>query len=114
MAYGGAVAHAGRGPDRRRHRHGGGHPAATQRARDGCAHPPSAYLQRFTYDTIVHSKSIMEFVIREVGAERVMIGSDYCFDMGVDRPLQFLEQINPPNAQRKMILGENAARLLKL
>src|ERR1700730_3255818 len=76
--------------------------------------PPSAYLQRFTYDTIVHSKSIMEFVIREVGAERVMIGSDYCFDMGVDRPLQFLEQINLPGAQRKMILGENAARLLKL
>jgi len=43
-----------------------------------------------------------------------MIGSDYCFDMGFDRPLQFLEQINLPNVQRKMILGENAARLLKL
>src|SRR6266568_3271880 len=76
--------------------------------------PPSAYLQRFTYDTIVHSKSIMEFVIHEVGAERVMIGSDYCFDMGVDRPLDLLEQINLPAAQRKMILGDNAARLLKL
>ena len=76
--------------------------------------PPSAYLNRFTYDTIVHSKSIMEFVIREVGAERVMIGSDYCFDMGVDRPLELLEQAAISSAQRKMILGENAARLLKL
>jgi len=76
--------------------------------------PPSAYLHRFTYDTIVHSKSIMEFVIREVGAERVMIGSDYCFDMGVDRPLELLEQAIISSAQRKMILGENAARLLKL
>jgi aminocarboxymuconate-semialdehyde decarboxylase len=56
----------------------------------------------------------MEFLIQEVGAERVMIGSDYCFDMGVDRPLQLLEQINVTSAQRKMILGENAARLLKL
>ena len=27
----------------------------------------------------------MEFVIQEVGAKRVMVGSDYCFDMGVDR-----------------------------
>jgi hypothetical protein len=27
----------------------------------------------------------MEFVIREVGAERVMFGSDDCLDMGVDR-----------------------------
>lgn len=76
--------------------------------------PPSAYLQRFTYDTIVHSKSIMEFVIREVGSERVMIGSDYCFDMGVERPLELLEQVNIPSAQRNMILGGNAARLLKL
>ena len=76
--------------------------------------PPSAYLQRFTYDTIVHSKSILEFVIGEVGAERVMIGSDYCFDMGVERPLELLEQVNISSAQRKLILGENAARLLKI
>jgi aminocarboxymuconate-semialdehyde decarboxylase len=76
--------------------------------------PPSEYLQRFTYDTIVHSKQIMEFVIKEVGAERVMIGSDFCFDMGYDRPLEFLEQINLTSAQRKLIVGGNAARILKL
>jgi aminocarboxymuconate-semialdehyde decarboxylase len=76
--------------------------------------PPSAYMQRFTYDTIVHSKPAMEFLIREVGAERILLGSDYCFDMGYDRPVQFLEQINLTTTQRKMILGGNAARLLKL
>jgi aminocarboxymuconate-semialdehyde decarboxylase len=75
---------------------------------------PSAYLQRFHYDTIVHSKPIMEFVIREVGAERVMLGSDYCFDMGYERPVGFLEQIDLPSAERKMVPGGNAARLLKL
>lgn len=76
--------------------------------------PPSAYLQRFTYDTIVHSKPVMEFLIQEVGAERIVLGSDYCFDMGYDQPVKFLEQINLSSAKRKMILGENAARLLKL
>jgi aminocarboxymuconate-semialdehyde decarboxylase len=76
--------------------------------------PPSAYMQRFTYDTIVHSRPVMEFLIREVGAERIMLGSDYCFDMGYDRPVQFLEQINLPSAQRRMILGGNAAKLLKI
>jgi aminocarboxymuconate-semialdehyde decarboxylase len=75
---------------------------------------PSAYLDRFFYDTIVHSKQIMEFVISTVGAERVMLGSDYCFDMGYERPVQFLEQINLSSAQRKMILGGTAAKLLKL
>jgi len=75
---------------------------------------PSEYLQRFTYDTVVHSKSVMEFVIAEVGAERIMIGSDYCLDMGYEKPVHFLDQINITSAQRKMILGDNAARLLKL
>lgn len=75
---------------------------------------PSAYLQRFTYDTIVHSKSAMEFVINEVGVERVMIGSDYCFNMGYARPLQFIQELDLSAAQQQMIRGGNAARLLKL
>jgi aminocarboxymuconate-semialdehyde decarboxylase len=75
---------------------------------------PSEYLQRFTYDTVVHSKSVMEFVISEVGAERIMIGSDYCLDMGYEQPVHFVDQLNITSAQRKMISGENAARLLKL
>jgi aminocarboxymuconate-semialdehyde decarboxylase len=75
---------------------------------------PSTYLTRFTYDTICHSKAIMELVIRQVGAERIMLGSDYCFTMGYDRPVQFLEPVDLASAQRKMILGGNAARLLKL
>lgn len=75
---------------------------------------PSTYLQRFTYDTMTHSKTIMEFVIKEVGAERVMLGSDYCFTMGYDRPVQFVEQVNLTGSERKMILGGNAARILKL
>jgi aminocarboxymuconate-semialdehyde decarboxylase len=53
-------------------------------------------------------------VIQEVGADRVMIGSDYCYDMGYDRPLEFLDQINLTSAERKMVLGENASRVLKL
>ena len=75
---------------------------------------PSAYLQRFTYDTITHSKAIMEFVIQQVGAERVMLGSDYCFTMGYERPVQFLDQVDLRSAQRRAILGGNAERLLKL
>lgn len=76
--------------------------------------PPSAYMQRFNYDTIVHSKPVMEFLIREVGAERILLGSDYCFDMGYDRPVEFLEGINLSSAQRKLILGGNAKRLLRV
>jgi aminocarboxymuconate-semialdehyde decarboxylase len=75
---------------------------------------PSAYLRRFTYDTITHSKPIMEFVIKQVGSERVMVGSDYCFTMGYDRPVQFLDEADLTSGQRQMILGGNAERILKL
>ena len=75
---------------------------------------PSTYLQRFTYDTITHSKPTMEFVIKQVGSGRLMVGSDYCFTMGYDRPVQFLDPVDLTSVQRRMILAGNAERLLKL
>jgi len=78
------------------------------------ANAPSTYLRRFTYDTISHSKPIMEFVISMVGADRVMIGSDYCFDMGYEQPIKFVDQLNLSPEDRKMILGATAAKILKL
>lgn len=64
------------------------------------ANPPSSYLRRFTYDTIAHSKPIMEFVIGQVGADRIMIGSDYCFDMGYERPVQVVEELGLSSEQK--------------
>jgi aminocarboxymuconate-semialdehyde decarboxylase len=76
--------------------------------------PPSSYLRRFTYDTISHSKPILEFVISQVGADRVMIGSDYCFDMGYQRPLEIIDALGLSPEDRKMVLGGTAAKLLKI
>ena len=78
------------------------------------ANAPSTYLRRFTYDTISHSAPILKFVISMVGADRVMIGSDYCFDMGYERPLSILDEAGLSDADRKLIMGGNAARLLKM
>jgi aminocarboxymuconate-semialdehyde decarboxylase len=75
---------------------------------------PSTYLQRFTYDTIVHSPDIMEFLIRQVGTERVLLGSDYCLDMGYEQPVRFLDHIDLTETQRMMIIGGNATRYLRL
>jgi aminocarboxymuconate-semialdehyde decarboxylase len=78
------------------------------------AHAPSTYLRRFTYDTIAHSKPIMEFIISQVGVDRVMLGSDYCFDVGYSRPVEVVEELRLSSAQRRMILGETAAKILKI
>jgi aminocarboxymuconate-semialdehyde decarboxylase len=76
--------------------------------------PPSAYMRRFTYDTIGHTAAVVKFVIAEVGADRVMLGSDYCLDMGYLRPVQDLDALNLAPRDRDLILRGNASRLLKL
>ena len=79
-----------------------------------CAQAPSAYLRRFTYDTIAHSKPLMEYVISQVGVDRVMMGSDYCFPIGYTRPVEAVEELRLNSEQRKMVLGGTAARILRI
>ena len=43
---------------------------------------PTASIGRLYYDTILHKKSALEFLVKEAGADRVLLGSDYPFDMG--------------------------------
>src|SRR4051812_21940564 len=77
--------------------------------------PPSEYLRRFTYDTIGHDDRINMNLIRLVGADCVTLGSDYCFDMGLDDPLATVSRIAGLSAEdRNLIQGKNAARLLHL
>lgn len=77
--------------------------------------PASAYLRRFYYDTVSHHPKIMRYLIDLVGADRVVVGSDYNFDMGYERPVEFVDRVPGLTArERKLILQENAARLLRL
>lgn len=74
---------------------------------------PETYLKRFHYDTISHSAEALSYLIGRVGADRVLLGSDYCFDMGYDRPVEIVTQHPDLNdAERALILGGNARRLL--
>ena len=76
--------------------------------------PPVSYLRRFTYDTISHAPESLDYLIRLVGADRVMMGSDYCFDMGYDRPIKVISALKLNRADKEKILSGNAARLLRL
>jgi aminocarboxymuconate-semialdehyde decarboxylase len=77
--------------------------------------PPSSYLKRFTYDTIGHDDRINTNLVGLVGADRVTLGSDYCFDMGLDDPLATVKRIAGLSAEDKeRICGGNALKLLRL
>ncbi|HWI13512.1 MAG TPA: amidohydrolase family protein, partial [Burkholderiales bacterium] len=75
---------------------------------------PSEYLRRFTYDTITHNDELTLNLVRMVGADRVTLGSDYCFDMGYEQPVDVIERLDLPRAERDLIMGGNAARLIGL
>jgi aminocarboxymuconate-semialdehyde decarboxylase len=76
---------------------------------------PSAYLRRFTYDTIGHDDRINMNLVRLVGADRVVLGSDYCFDMGLTDPIGTVNRLTAlSDAERDLILGTTAAKLLGL
>ena len=78
-------------------------------------HGPETYLKRFYYDTISHSGEALGYLIDQVGAERVMLGSDYCFDMGYERPVEVVSGHPALSAKDKaLILEGNARRLLGL
>lgn len=77
---------------------------------------PSAYLRRFYYDTIAHDDELMMNVIRQVGVERMVLGSDYCFGIGDPHPVKTVERLQSSLSatEREMILGTTAAKLLKI
>ncbi|MBI2509250.1 MAG: amidohydrolase family protein [Betaproteobacteria bacterium] len=77
--------------------------------------PPSEYLRRFTYDTISYSEDQLMDLVKLVGAERILMGSDYCFDIAYEEPARFVTGVKGLTAEQKsQILWGNAARLLKL
>ncbi|MGK3940180.1 amidohydrolase family protein [Streptomyces caeruleatus] len=79
----------------------------------GCAEPPSAYLRRMWFDALVYTPHALRHLVEEVGADRVVLGTDHPFDMGVTDPLARLDAAGLPPAERAAIAGGNALDLLK-
>lgn len=76
--------------------------------------PPSTYLRQLYFDTITHSAEALRYLIQLVGADHVLLGSDYPFDMGYERPRDLVDGLNLPAEQSNAILGATAARLLSI
>lgn len=56
-------------------------------ARAAIPHPPSTYLRRMSFDSLVHDDSALRHLIATVGADRVVLGTDYPADMGPADPV---------------------------
>ncbi|MFJ8360867.1 amidohydrolase family protein [Streptomyces sp. NPDC093984] len=80
----------------------------------GCAHLPSTYLRRLYFDSLVHDPHVLRALIQAAGADRVLLGSDYPFDMGTEDPVGALRAARLPDADFHAVRGGNATALLRL
>jgi aminocarboxymuconate-semialdehyde decarboxylase len=106
--------------------HGGGtFPALLGRLRHGArvrpevrgtiANTPMDLAKRFYYDSLTHSGRALHFLVEMVGCDRIVLGSDYPFDMRDRDPVTAVNAlVGPSQAQVEGILGANAAGLLQL
>ena len=80
--------------------------------------PPSEYVKRLYYDTVLMSPHTLQFLIDLVGADRVMIGSDYAAnptERESPPPLtKALDSTSVNHATRSKIVHETAERSFRL
>jgi len=83
--------------------------------RQHIAQPPSEYLRRLYFDTMVFEPDQLAFLIGKYGADHVLLGTDYPYDMGESDPLGLVGRVaGLDEAGRTAVLGGNAAQLLRL
>jgi aminocarboxymuconate-semialdehyde decarboxylase len=90
-----------------------GHAGRDEVRADGAGRP-SGYVRRFHYDTLVQFPRALAYLVDVVGADRVLLGSDHPFWMGDPQPRAVVSEAGLGADARRLILGDNAARLFKL
>jgi aminocarboxymuconate-semialdehyde decarboxylase len=75
--------------------------------------PASAYLRRFYFDCCTFSGPLLRFLIDNVGADRVVFGSDAPTPMVLTNGVRWIRSLDCiTDEEKRMILSDNAARLL--
>ena len=107
LAHGGGGLLALRG----RLRHGyGSQPAVRARL----AEAPYDAMRRFYFDTVVHDPELLRSLVAFAGAEHVLLGSDYPFDMADPHPCETVRRAGLGSEAEAAVLGGNAASLFGL
>ena len=75
---------------------------------------PSAYLGNIYCDSLVHNDAALRYLLERIGADHVVLGSDYPFDMGTETAADSVRGLHLPQAQESAVLGGTLARLLRV
>jgi aminocarboxymuconate-semialdehyde decarboxylase len=84
-------------------------------ARQHIKQPPSSYQRRLYYDSVVGSEAALRFLLDQVGADRVVLGSDWPFVPWHPSPVTWVKGLQALTPEEKeQILWRNLEALLKL
>jgi aminocarboxymuconate-semialdehyde decarboxylase len=77
-------------------------------------YPPSKYLKNLYFDNLVYRIETVEYLKHMVGADHVMVGTDYPFDLGDWLAAEKIQAMNCTEREREAMLSGNARKLLRL
>jgi aminocarboxymuconate-semialdehyde decarboxylase len=75
---------------------------------------PSKYLKNLYFDNLLYRVETIEYLKRMVGAEHIMVGTDYPFDLGDAQAAEKIQQMQCTEAEREAMLHGNARKLLRI
>ena len=75
---------------------------------------PSAYLKNLYFDTLVYDVDTLEYLKAKVGADRLMLGTDYPYTLGDWLGVEKINALHCSQAEKDAILDGTARRVLKL
>ncbi len=87
--------------------------------RPECRHfiqrPPSTYLRQLYFDTVLYTEDSLVYLVKQMGSDHIVLGTDYPADMGEADPLGYIGKVRALSREDKRnICGGNAARLLHI
>jgi aminocarboxymuconate-semialdehyde decarboxylase len=89
--------------------------AARPDCREGISELPSTYLKKFYFDTMVFDPEQLGTLIEKFGADHIVLGTDYPYDMGETDPVGLVGKVaGLDQGAKDCICGLNAAKLLKI
>jgi aminocarboxymuconate-semialdehyde decarboxylase len=79
-----------------------------------CIYAPSAYLKNLYFDTLVYDVETLDFLRRKVGADHLMLGTDFPYILGDWQGVDKIEALSCSKMEKDAILDGNARKLLKI
>ena len=76
--------------------------------------PPTFYLRKVYFDSVVFTPHQLQYLLKVFGANRILMGTDYPYDMAESDPIAHLASAELDAASIAAIAGGNAHQLLKL